>query len=68
MRGELTEHIDERVGQQVPVVVGDVTLVDSAGSGLHISEDDGVVLHLSAEVLGGICVWIAEVTDVTLAL
>lgn len=48
--GELTEHVDEGVGQEVPVVVGDVALVHGAGSGLHISEDDGVVLHLSAGV------------------
>lgn len=48
--GRLTEHVDEGVGQEVPIVVGDVTLVNGAGSGLHISEDDGVVLHLSAGV------------------
>lgn len=49
-RMELTEHVDEGVGQEVPVVVGDVTLVNGAGSSLHVSEDDGVVLHLSAGV------------------
>lgn len=50
MRFELTEHVDEGVGQEVPIVVGDVTLVNGAGSSLHVSEDDGVVLHLSAGV------------------
>lgn len=54
LRIELTEHVDEGVGQQVTVVVGDVTLVHGAGSTLHISEDDGVVLHLSAGVRGSI--------------
>lgn len=47
---ELTEHVDEGVGQQVTVGVGDVTLVNGAGSTLHVGEDDGVVLHLSAGV------------------
>lgn len=51
---ELTEHVDEGVGQQVTVVVGDVTLVDGAGATLHVGEDDGVVLHLPAGVRGSI--------------
>ena len=54
---ELTEHIDKGVGQEVAVVVGDIALEDGAGSSLHIGEDDGVVLHLSAEILRGICSW-----------
>lgn len=54
---ELTEHIDKGVGQEVTVVIGDITLVDGAGSSLHNTEDDGVVLHLSAEILRGICSW-----------
>lgn len=52
---ELTEHIDEGVGQEVTIVVGDIALVDGAGSSLHISEDDGVVLHLPAGILRRIC-------------
>lgn len=59
-RSELTEDVDKGVGQEVAVVVGHVTLVDAAGSSLYISEDDGVVLHLSAEVSGGICLGITE--------
>lgn len=51
----LTEHVDEGVGQEVAVVVGDVALVDGAGSGLHVREDDGVVLHLPAQIRRGIC-------------
>lgn len=54
---ELTEHIDEGVGQEVTIVIGDIALVDGAGSSLHISEDDGVVLHLSAGILRRICSW-----------
>lgn len=55
LRIELTEHVDEGVGQEVPVVVGDVTLVNGAGPSLHVSEDDGVILHLSAGVWRSIC-------------
>lgn len=62
---ELTEHIDKSIGQEVTVVVRDVTLVDGAGSGLHYSEDDGVVLHLPAQILRGICSWITMVTNAT---
>lgn len=51
MCNELTEHINESIGQEVTVVIGDITLVDGAGSSLHISEDDGVVLHPSARIL-----------------
>lgn len=51
---ELTEHIDKGVGQEVTVVIGDVTLVDSTGPSLHGSEDDGVVLHLPAVILWSI--------------
>lgn len=58
---ELTEHIDEGVGQEVTIVVGDIALVDGAGSSLHISEDDGVVLHLPAGILRRICSWITGV-------
>lgn len=65
---ELTEHIDEGVGQEVAVIVGDIALVDGAGSSLHNSEDDGVVLNLPAEILRGICSWITGVVDVTLAV
>lgn len=65
---ELTENIDKGVGQKVAVFIGDITLVDSAGSSLYISEYDGVILHLSAEILRGICSWTTEVTDVTIAL
>lgn len=50
MRIELTEHVDKGVGQEVPIVVGHVTLVNGAGSSLHLGKDDGVVLHLSAGV------------------
>lgn len=54
----LTEHIDKGVGHQVAVVIRDVTLVDGTGSRLHIGEDDGVVLHVSAVVVWRICSWI----------
>ena len=60
---ELTENIDEGVGQEVTVVIGDIALVDGAGSSLHICEDDGVILHLSADILWRICSWITGVTD-----
>lgn len=52
---ELTENIDKGIGQEVAVVIGDITLVDSAGTSLHISEYDGVVLHLSAQIFWSIC-------------
>lgn len=50
LRPELTEHVDEGVGQEVAVVVGDVALVNGAGSSLHVHEDDGVALHPPAGV------------------
>lgn len=65
---ELTEHIDEGVGQEVTVLIGDITLVDGAGSSLHISEDDGVVLHLPADIFRRICSLITGIIDVTLAV
>lgn len=65
---KLTEDIDKGVGQEVAVLIGDITLVDSARSSLYICEYDGVILHLSAEVLRGICSWTAEGIDVTIAL
>lgn len=46
----LTEDADEGIGQQVTVLVGGVTLVDSAASRLHQAKDDGVTQHLSAQV------------------
>lgn len=52
---ELTENIDKGVGQEVTVLIGDITLVDSAGTSLHNSEYDGVVLHLSAQIFRRIC-------------
>lgn len=52
---ELTEYIDEGVGQEVTVVIGDITLVHSTGTSLHNSEYDGVVLHHSAQIFWGIC-------------
>lgn len=50
LRPELTEHVDEGVGQEVAVVVGDIALVNGAGSSLHLREDDGVALHPPAGV------------------
>lgn len=52
---ELTEDIHKGVGEQVTVVIGDITLVDGTGSSLHVCEYDGVLLHLSAQVFWGIC-------------
>lgn len=52
---ELTEDIDKGVGQDVTVLIRDVTLVHSAGSRLYIGEDYDVILHLSAQILGWIC-------------
>ena len=55
---ELTEDVDKGVGEEVAIVIGDITLVDGAGSSLYISEDDGVVFYLSAKIFRGICSWI----------
>lgn len=51
----LTEDIDKGVGQEVAVVVRDITLIHSTGSRLNTSKDYGVVFHLSALVPGRIC-------------
>ena len=47
----LTEHVDEGVGQEVAILVGHVALVHSAGTRLHLAEDDGVILHPAAGVV-----------------
>lgn len=68
MYNKLTEDTDKGVGQEVAILIGDITLVDSTRSSLYICEYDGVILHLPAEILRRICSWTIEITDVTIAL
>lgn len=46
----LTKDADEGIGQEITMLVGGITLVDSAAAHLHRAKDDCVTQYLSAHV------------------